>query len=74
MDELASDRPGTRMGPRAIRTESTDTGRHLEAGVDWNADLTVVDYGDAAVVPADPAASHRESSRSCPRCDAPASR
>jgi agmatinase len=59
MDELASDRPGTRMGPRAIRTESTDTGGHLEAGVDWNADLTVVDYGDAAVVPADPAASHR---------------
>ena len=59
MDELASDRPGTRMGPRAIRTESTDTGRHLEAGVDWNADLTVVDYGDAAVVPADPAASHQ---------------
>jgi agmatinase len=59
MDELASDRPGTRMGPRAIRTESTDTGEHLEAGVDWNADLTVVDYGDAAVVPADPAASHR---------------
>jgi agmatinase len=59
MDELASDRPGTRMGPRAIRTESTDTGGHLEAGVDWSADLTVVDYGDAAVVPADPAASHR---------------
>ena len=59
MDELASDRPGTRMGPRAIRTESTNTGGHLEAGVDWNADLTVVDYGDAAVVPADPAASHR---------------
>lgn len=59
MDELASDRPGTRMGPRAIRTESTDTGGHLEAGVDWNAGLTVVDYGDAAVVPADPAASHR---------------
>ncbi|HEX2371155.1 MAG TPA: agmatinase [Solirubrobacterales bacterium] len=59
MDELASDRPGTRMGPRAIRAESTDTGGHLEAGVDWNADLTVVDYGDAAVVPADPAASHR---------------
>jgi agmatinase len=59
MDELASDRPGTRMGPRAIRTESTDSGGHLEVGIDWNADLTVVDYGDAAVVPADPAASHR---------------
>jgi agmatinase len=59
MDELASDRPGTRLGPRAIRTESTDSGGHLEVGIDWNADLTVVDYGDAAVVPADPAASHR---------------
>jgi agmatinase len=59
MDELASDHPGTRMGPRAIRTESTETGRHLEAGVDWSVDLNVVDYGDAAVVPSDPAASHR---------------
>jgi agmatinase len=59
MDELASDRPGTRGGPRAIRAESTDTGRHLEAGVDWSEALRVVDYGDAAVVPSDPAGSHR---------------
>jgi agmatinase len=60
MDELASDRPGTRMGPRAIRTESNATGGHLEAGADWSEALRVVDYGDAPVVPADPAASHRE--------------
>jgi agmatinase len=59
MDELASDRPGTRGGPRAIRAESTDTGRHLEAGVDWSEALRVVDYGDAPVVPSDPAGSHR---------------
>ena len=59
MDELASDRPGTRMGPRAIRTESTATGGHLEAGADWSEALRVVDYGDAPVIPADPAASHR---------------
>jgi agmatinase len=60
IDELATDRPGTRLGPRAIRTESTATGPHLEAGPDWSKALRVVDYGDAPVVPADPAASHRE--------------
>jgi agmatinase len=59
MDELATDRPGTRRGPRAIRTESTETGRHLEAGIDWSEALRVVDYGDAPVVPSDPVASHR---------------
>jgi agmatinase len=59
MDELATDRPGTRRGPRAIRTESTETGRHLEACVDWSEALRVVDYGDAPVVPSDPVASHR---------------
>jgi agmatinase len=60
MDELATDRPGTRLGPRAIRDESTNaTGPHLEAGVDWSEALRVVDYGDAPVVPTDPAASHR---------------
>ena len=59
MDELASDRPGTRGGPRAIRMESTETGRHLEAGIDWSEVLRVVDFGDAPVVPADPAASHQ---------------
>jgi agmatinase len=59
MDELASDRPGTRSGPRVIRAESTGLGAHLEAGVDWGEVLQVVDFGDAPVVPADPAASHR---------------
>jgi agmatinase len=59
IDELASDRPGTRSGPRVIRDQSTGLGAHLEAGVHWGEVLRVVDFGDAAVVPADPAASHR---------------
>jgi agmatinase len=58
MDELVSDRPGTRFGPRAIRAASAPHGIHLEAGVDAFERLRVVDYGDAAVSPADPEASH----------------
>jgi agmatinase len=57
-DELVSDRPGTRFGPRAIRAAGCPPGPHLEAGVDGFAELRVVDYGDAAVQPADPVASH----------------
>jgi agmatinase len=57
-DELVSDRPGTRFGPRAIRAAGCPPGAHLEAGVDGFAELRVVDYGDAGVQPADPAASH----------------
>ena len=33
-DDLVSDRPGTRYGPRAIRAASCPPGPHLEAGVD----------------------------------------
>src|SRR3982750_3211263 len=58
-DDLVSDRPGTRSGPRAIRAASCPPGPHLEAGIDAFAALRVVDFGDAAVLPADPAASHR---------------
>ncbi len=58
MDELVSDRPGTRFGPRAIRAASAPHGPHLEAGIDALAELRVIDYGDAAIVPADPDASH----------------
>ena len=58
MDDLVSDRPGTRFGPRAIRAASCPPGPHLEAKVDWSAELTVVDYGDAPVLPADAARSH----------------
>ena len=58
MDDLVSDRPGTRFAPRAIRAASCPPGPHLEAGIDAFAELTIVDYGDAPVLPADPAGSH----------------
>jgi agmatinase len=57
-DELVSDRPGTRYGPRAIRLASIPGGPHLEAGIDALAALRVVDYGDAPVIPGDTRASH----------------
>ena len=57
-DDLVSDRPGTRFGPRAIRAASCPPGPHLEAKVDAFAELRIVDFGDAPVVPADPARSH----------------
>jgi agmatinase len=52
-DDLVSDRPGTRFGPRAIRAASCPPGPHLEAKVDAFEELRVVDFGDAAVIPAD---------------------
>src|SRR3954451_24746017 len=58
MDELVTDRPGTRFGPRAIRAASAPHGVHLEAGIDAFEELSVVDYGDAACVPANPESSH----------------
>jgi agmatinase len=58
-DDLVSDRPGARFGPRAIRAASCPAGPHLEAKVDAMAELRIVDYGDAPVLPADPARSHQ---------------
>jgi len=57
-DDLVSDRPGTRYGPRAIRAASCPPGPHLEAGIDALEALRVVDFGDAPVIPADAARSH----------------
>ena len=57
-DDLTSDRPGTRFGPRAIRAASWAPGRHLEAKVDAFAELRIVDFGDAPVVPADHVRTH----------------
>jgi len=57
-DDLVSDRPGTRYGPRAIRAASCPPGPHLEAGIDAFDALRVVDFGDAPVVPSDPVATH----------------
>ncbi len=59
MDDLVSDRPGTRFAPRAIRGASCPPGPHLEAGIDAFAALRIADFGDAAVIPADPMGSHR---------------
>jgi agmatinase len=58
MDDLVSDRPGASLAPRAIRGASCPPGAHLEAGVDALAELRVLDFGDAPVIPADPARSH----------------
>jgi agmatinase len=57
-DELVSDRPGSRFGPRAIRAAGGPMGAHLSTGRDGFAELRVVDYGDAPVVPADPRRIH----------------
>jgi agmatinase len=59
MDDLVSERPGARFGPRAIRAAGCTRAPHLEAGIDAFEALRVVDFGDAPVIPADPAASHR---------------
>jgi agmatinase len=58
MDELVSNRPGTRFAPRTIRNASGSPGTDLDAGVDAFEVLRVVDFGDAPVIPADPTASH----------------
>ena len=62
-DDLVSDRPGARFGPRAIRAASCPPGPHLEARIDALAELRVVDFGDAAVIPADPARTHAQVER-----------
>jgi agmatinase len=57
-DDLVSDRPGARFAPRAIRAASCPPGPHLEAGIDATKVLSIVDFGDAPVIPADPARTH----------------
>jgi agmatinase len=59
MDDLVSDRPGARLAPRAIRSASCPPGPHLEVKVDALAELRVLDFGDAPVIPADPVVSHQ---------------
>jgi agmatinase len=58
-DDLVSDRPGTRFGPRAIRAASCPPGPHLEVRIDAFDVLRAVDFGDAAVLPADAERSHQ---------------
>src|SRR5690242_10324121 len=57
-DDLVSDRPGARFGPRAIRAASCPPGPHLDSGVDAFDELRIVDFGDAAVLPADAERTH----------------
>jgi agmatinase len=57
-DDLVSDGPGARFGPRGIRSASCPAGPHLEAKIDAFEELRAVDYGDAPVLPADAARSH----------------
>jgi agmatinase len=57
-DDLASDLPGARLGPRAIRAAAGWLGPHLDAGIRPLDVLKIVDYGDAPVIPADPVVSH----------------
>ena len=57
-DDLVSDRPGARFGPRAIRAASCPPGPHLESKIDAFEELKIVDFGDAAVLPADAERTH----------------
>jgi agmatinase len=64
IDETVSNRPGARFGPRAIRLADPSGGSppprpSMDVGVDPFEVLTVVDYGDAEVVPGDQARSHQ---------------
>jgi agmatinase len=62
IDETTVHRPGARFGPRAIRVADPGGGPwrpNMDLGVNPFEVLTVVDYGDAEVIPADPARSHQ---------------
>jgi len=62
MDDAVTHRPGARFGPRAIRSAIEGGGEpggwDMDLGIDLFAELTVVDHGDAAVIPADAVRSH----------------
>jgi agmatinase len=61
VDETVTFRPGARFGPRAIRLADAGGGPsrpNMDLGVNPFDVLTVVDYGDAEVVPADQVRSH----------------
>src|SRR5919198_893510 len=63
IDETVSFRPGARFGPRAIRLADVNGtipmgAPNMDAGVDPFEVLSIVDHGDAPIVPADAARSH----------------
>jgi agmatinase len=59
-DDMVSHRPGTRFGPRAIREAQYTSGsmHSLQLGIRPFEELTVVDAGDANIVPALPERGH----------------
>jgi agmatinase len=63
MDDMVTNRPGARFGPREIRGAyeggGDPQGWHMDLGVDPFAELKVVDRGDASVQPGDAERSHR---------------
>jgi agmatinase len=63
MDDFVTYRPGTRFGPGAIRIGYDAGGSprvwHMDLGIDPFQRLTIVDHGDAEVVPGDGLAGHR---------------
>ena len=62
MDDLVTHRPGTRFGPRAIRSCLEGGGPpkapHMDLGVDPFAELRVVDHGDVGISPGSGVANH----------------
>jgi agmatinase len=59
IDETVVVRPGSRFGPMAIRVAGYGAGLpNMDLGVSPFDVLTIVDYGDAGVVPADAERSH----------------
>jgi agmatinase len=56
-DDSVSNRSGARFGPRAIRVAYEGSGSpsrpHIDLGIDAFAELRIVDFGDAEVIPAD---------------------
>jgi agmatinase len=63
IDETVSYRPGARFGPRAIRLADVNgtipmSAPNMDAGIDPFEALSIVDHGDAPIVPADAARSH----------------
>jgi agmatinase len=63
IDETVSYRPGARFGPRAIRLADVNgtipmSAPNMDAGIDPFESLSIVDHGDAPIVPADAARSH----------------
>lgn len=63
MDDMVTHRPGTRFGPREIRSALEGGGRprayNIDLGVDPFEHLKVVDHGDASVMPMRAEESHR---------------